>query len=268
MVINADSQQVYAELPILTAQPGPQELARAPHRLYGCLSAQEPCSVGTWLRLAQMEIDWALGQGMPAIVVGGTGLYLKALLEGIAEIPAIPPEVRLQAENDLAAMGREAFHQRLQAVDPVLGIKLFPGDTQRILRAYAVWLGSGKPLSWWQSHAKKPIYNREQFELFHVKHERAELYRRIDARFIAMINNGAVQEVENLLMQHLPTTLPAMRIIGVPELSAYLRGEISLEAATARAQQATRNYAKRQLTWFNHQLPGAKTPASAIDRRG
>jgi tRNA dimethylallyltransferase len=254
VIINADSQQVYAELRILTARPAPEDEARAPHRLYGFLPAAEPCSAGLWLTHAKMEIDWALSQNQTPIVVGGTGLYLKALIEGISEMPDIAPAIRAQAQADLSAMGAEAFHARLAEVDPASAARLRPSDSQRLARAWEVWLASGPPLSAWQSRKPMPPYDRQLFEIHHITVERAALYRRINARVLAMLKEGAVEEVRALLALGLPPGLPALRIIGVPELSAYLRGEISLPEATERMQQATRNYAKRQLTWFRHQL--------------
>ncbi len=258
VIINADAMQVYRELRILTARPTREDEARAPHRLYGFLPAHEACSAGKWLRWAKMEIDWALGSGKPALVVGGTGLYLKALLQGIAEIPDVSPEIRAQAASDRAAMGAAAFHERLCHVDPALGAKLKPTDSQRNLRAYEVWLETAKPLSWWQEQGNKPPYATNQFEIFSTKIDRDELYRRCDRRFLNMLEEGALEEAKSLLALNLPGDLPAMRAVGVPELAAHLCGEILLEQAVTKAQQATRNYAKRQLTWIRNQLPQAQ----------
>lgn len=254
VIINADSQQLYRDLPILTARPTPSEEAGASHKLYGILSAEETPSVGKWLKLAKMEIDWALSQGKSPIVVGGTGLYIKALAQGIAAMPDIPPHVRQQAANDYAQMGKEAFAARLREVDPEFFTRLKVYDRQRLIRAWEVWLGSGKALSWWQAQKAEPLYPTEYFKVFRVDIPREELYRRCDARFLKMIEQGAVEEVRALL----PTGGGNLNtIIGVPELSAHLRGELTLDQAIAQAQQATRNYAKRQLTWFRHQLKEA-----------
>ncbi len=252
VIINADSQQLYAELRILTARPSPEEEAQAPHRLYGILPATESASAGVWLRYAKMEIDWALSQGLTPILVGGTGMYLKALTEGIAHIPDVPPELRAQAKADLEAMGGEAFLARLQAIDPETRIR--PSDTQRLIRAYEVWLATARPLTQWQRQGKEAPYPKERFEVIRVELPREELYVRIDRRARAMIEAGAVEEVRALLALRLPPDLPAMRIIGVPELREYLEGRAALEEAIALMQQHTRNYAKRQLTWFRHQL--------------
>jgi len=248
VIINADSQQVYRDLRILTARPSEEEEARAPHKLYGMLNASEHFSSGKWLRLAKMEIDWALAEGKKPIVVGGTGLYLKALMEGITEMPDIDPAVRVQAVNDYEQMGKEAFSERLRAVDPEFFTRLLVHDKQRLIRAYEVWLGSGKNLSFWQAQKASPSYTPEQFKLEIVELPREALYARCDARVLAMIEQGAIQEV---------AALPAgllEKIIGVRELRSYLQKEISLDAAISAMQQATRNYAKRQMTWFRNQL--------------
>ncbi len=234
-----------------------EEEAQVAHKLYGALSAHEACSAGIWLRLARMEIDWALAQGRIPVVTGGTGLYLRALMQGIVEVPDVAPVIRAQARSDLEAMGNPAFHGRLAEIDPVLAARLQPGDTQRMLRGYEVWLGTGRPLSAWQEVGATPPYAAEQFEIHKVELPRETLYARCDARLEAMITMGALDEVRDLLALPLPSDAPALRIIGVPEFGAYLRGEIPLNEALTRAQQATRNYAKRQMTWFRHQMPAS-----------
>lgn len=258
VIINADSQQVYRELSILTARPSPEEEARIPHRLYGTMRAEDVCSAGKWLEFARMEIDWAHAQGKTPIVVGGTGLYIKTLLEGIHKVPEIAENVREMADKDYENMDKEAFMERLRAVDPVFFARLKVYDKQRLIRAYSVWLGTGKSLSWWQSQTSEPPYPADCFKLFQVDVPREELYRRCDARFLKMIEQGAMEEVKQLLTLQLPADLPIMKSVGVKELGAYLHGEIPLENAIADAQQATRNYAKRQLTWFRNQLPDAE----------
>lgn len=254
VIINADSQQVYRDLRILTARPTEEEEAKIPHKLYGFLGAQENCSAGIWLRYAKMEIDWARSQEKTPIVVGGTGLYIKALTEGIAEIPEIAPEVRAQAINDYEAMGKEAFSERLRAIDQEFFTRLKVFDRQRLVRAYEVWLGSGKPLSWWQKQKLKPTYSPDEFEIEKIELPRDELYRRCDARFLQMLDIGAIDEVKQLMTQSPSDNLPIMKTIGVRELSSYLRNEISLDEAIEKCQTATRNYAKRQMTWFRNQL--------------
>ncbi len=257
VIINADSQQVYKELRILTARPTEAEEALAPHKLYGFLSALESFSAGKWLRMAKMEIDWALSNAVQPIVVGGTGLYLKALLQGIADIPDIAPEVRVQAVNDFAVMGKAAFADRLREIDPGFFARLAVYDRQRLIRAYEVWLGSGRTLSWWQEQGTTPPYAPEKFKLFQIDIPRDALYKRCDMRFELMLGQGAIEEVQLLQTLGIPQDAPSMKSVGIKEISAYLKHELTLEEATANACQATRNYAKRQLTWFKHQLPRA-----------
>lgn len=254
VIINADSQQVYSDLRILTARPTAEEESRVPHKLYGVLNASESGSAGWWLRYARMEIDWARSQGKTPIVVGGTGLYIKALTKGIAEIPDIDASVRAQASSDYEEMGKEAFSDRLRAVDPAFFARLKVYDKQRLIRAYEVWLGSGKPLSWWQNQELQPAYSVGELEITNIELPREELYKRCDTRFTQMLENGALEEVRQLMLQNLPDNLPIIKTIGVRELSAYWRGEASLKEAIEKCQTATRHYAKRQMTWFRHQL--------------
>jgi tRNA dimethylallyltransferase len=255
VIINADSQQVYADLRILTARPTEADEALVPHKLYGMLTSTEACSAGKWLRYAIMEIDWARTQGLHPIVVGGTGLYISALLHGIADIPDIDASVRQQAEHDYAAMGKEAFCERLRAVDPGFFERLKVYDRQRLVRAYSVWLGSGKSLSWWQAQPVQPTYPLNDIDIINITPERETLYAQCDQRFEQMVVGGAMDEVKNLSLQQLDSTLPIMKTIGLRELGAVLDGQMSMEEAATAAKQATRNYAKRQLTWFRNQLP-------------
>jgi tRNA dimethylallyltransferase len=254
VIINADSQQMYRELRVLTARPTEEEEARFPHRLYGAMGAAEPCSVGQWLVFAKMEIDWALSQGVQPIVVGGTGLYIKALMQGIADMPMIAPEVRAQAMADYDAMGKDAFIARLREIDPTFFERLKVYDRQRLIRAYEVWLGSGKSLSWWHQRGAIPPYSSETFTVHTVSMPRDELYARCDARVLAMVEQGAVEEVQSLIALNLSETLPVMKSVGVPEFSAYINGKICLDQAISKCQQVTRNYAKRQMTWIRNQL--------------
>jgi len=254
VIINADSQQMYRELRILTARPTAQEEALVPHRLYGTMAGADNCSAGVWLNFARMEIDWVLSAGKTPIVVGGTGLYIKALMEGIAEIPDVPPQVRAQAVSDYDDMGKDAFAARLREVDPEFFVRLSVYDKQRLVRAWEVWLASGKSLSWWQGRGATPPYAADRFEVRLVELPREELYKRCNERFVAMMEQGAVDEVKQLLSLNLPPDAPIMKSVGVRELSAHMEGKITLEEAITQAQQATRNYAKRQLTWFRHQL--------------
>lgn len=264
VIINADSQQLYRPLHILTARPSAHDEARLPHKLYGILNAHEPCSAGTWLKLARMEIDWARAQGRTPVITGGTGLYLKALLQGIADIPDIPEPVRRQAASDYEAMGKQAFCERLRHADPAFFERLKVYDRQRLIRAYSVWLGSGKALSWWQQQTPQPPYTPETFELYAIDIPRDVLYARCNARVTAMLEQGALEEVRSLLALGLPADLPIMKSVGVRELGAHLRGETTLAQATDATRQATRHYAKRQLTWLRHQLPHAQLIAASF----
>jgi tRNA dimethylallyltransferase len=254
-VINADSMQVYRELDVLTARPGAAELAQAPHRLFGVLSGVEGCSVGRWRALAQAEVEAALAAGRLPILAGGTGLYLKAFAEGLNEIPAVPAALRAAARAELAEMGAEAFHARLARRDPVMAGRLSPGDSQRLLRAWEVLQATGCSLADWQAAPAAPAPYR--FARLCLLPPRPALYAACDARLAAMVAAGTAQaEVRALLALGLDAALPVMKAVGVPELAGHLAGETDLAIALARAQQATRNYAKRQVTWLRHQFIG------------
>ncbi|MGE0095484.1 MAG: tRNA (adenosine(37)-N6)-dimethylallyltransferase MiaA [Alphaproteobacteria bacterium] len=252
-VINADSMQVYRELRILTARPGTAEMERAPHRLYGILSAAEACSAARWRALTVAAIEEARGEGRLPILVGGTGLYLKALFEGLAEMPPIPSAVRDAARARYRKLGGEAFRAELARRDPDSAARLAAGDTQRLIRAWEVVEATGRPLPVWQKAgtAKKMGYT---YRTILVMPPRDALYAACDARFDAMVAAGALDEVRALMALGLDPTLPAMKSLGVRELAQHLAGEWTLEQAAEKARQATRNYAKRQTTWFRHQL--------------
>ncbi len=252
VIINADATQLYADLQILSARPTPEEMQGLPHRLYGVLTGNSPASAASWLALVKTEIETAWAAGNLPILCGGTGLYLKALQEGLSPVPSVAPEIRAQAQ----LIPNSDIHSQLQEVDPVSAARLKPGDTQRLRRAYEVWLATGKPLTYWQAQPKQPPFPHAGFRVETLNPPRDELYARCDARFLAMLEKGAVEEVKSLLHKNYPSTAPVMKAVGVPEISAYLRGELSLEEATAKAQQATRNYAKRQVTWLNNQIIG------------
>lgn len=254
-VINADSMQIYAELRVLTARPSAEEEARAPHRLYGVLPGTEVCSPVRWRDLAVPEIEAAWSDGRLPIVCGGTGLYIKALLEGFAPVPEVPDAVRAEAKADLARLGHEAFHARLARQDPETAARLAPNDTTRNLRAWEVLRASGRSISWWQAQAPVPPPIRFRPLVVKIEPPRDVLYARCDARLRDMVLKGpALDEVRALLDLGLPPDQPVMKALGVPELAAHLRGEMGLESALGRAQQLTRNYAKRQGTWFRGQL--------------
>jgi len=253
-VINADSMQVYRELAIITARPTPEDEARAPHRLFGVLPAAERCSVGHWLGLAKETIAEARVAGRLPIVTGGTGLYLKALTEGLAPVPQVPEEVTEASGELYARVGGEAFRTRLAALDPMAAEKLPAGDRQRLIRAYAVVRATGRPLSEWQAQAPAGAAVAARFHTILINPPRDALYGACDARFDAMLDRGAVAEARAIDALGLDPSLPAMRALGVSDLIDHIRGGADLGTAAARAKQATRNYAKRQVTWFRHQL--------------
>ncbi|HKF72339.1 MAG TPA: tRNA (adenosine(37)-N6)-dimethylallyltransferase MiaA [Stellaceae bacterium] len=252
-VINSDSMQIYRDLAVLTARPGPAELARVPHRLFGVLDASELCSAARWLDLAEAEIAAAARAARLPVLVGGTGLYLKALLRGLAPVPEIPAEVRRAARALHKEIGGERFHAALAARDPKGAARLNPGDTQRLVRAYEVMAATGRSLTDWQREQGRAM--RPGVAAIVLLPPRDVLYAAIDARFASMAEAGALDEVRALMVRHLSPDLPAVKAMGVQELAAHLRGETTLEAAIAAAQQASRRYAKRQMTWLRTQLP-------------
>jgi tRNA dimethylallyltransferase len=252
-VINADSMQVYRELRILTARPAPSDEATLPHRLYGVLPAAETCSAGRWRTLALAAIAEAEEAGRPPIVVGGTGLYLEALLRGLAPVPDIPAPARAAARAERDRLGAAGFHAALAELDPVMAERLHPGDSQRVLRAFEVVSATGRSLADWQAAPAGPGLERPSLVLV-LDPPRRALYARCDARFRRMVAEGGIDEARALLALGIDPDLPAMKAVGVPELARHLAGDCDLETAIAAAQQATRRYAKRQLTWLRHRL--------------
>ena len=251
-IINADSQQIYRDLSILSARPDAASMRRVPHRLYGFLDAAERGSVALWRERALAEIAAAHQAGSLPFLVGGTGLYLRALQRGLASVPAIAASIRDEAAALYAEFGGAAFRERLAELDPAAASRLPPGDRQRLLRAWEVARATGKPLGEWQRRGGKPEAFR--FATILIMPPREALYAACDRRFEAMIAAGGIEEARVLMDRGLPPGLPAMKGVGVPELMRHLRGEITLEEAVAAAQRATRRYAKRQMTWFRHQI--------------
>ncbi|MDD5586152.1 MAG: tRNA (adenosine(37)-N6)-dimethylallyltransferase MiaA [Alphaproteobacteria bacterium] len=316
-IINADAMQVYAGLPLLTAQPSPEDKKEIPHELYEAFDPAERSSAGRWRALAEDAIRRAVESERTPILVGGTGLYFKALLEGLAEIPPVPESVRRAAQELYAKLGEKAFRAGLAKLDSGSAERIKPNDKQRLIRAYEVAIHTGQPIGHWQSlsssrtsepkasadpgsstisasdlsaealakaetspqnslshtaRGRSPLdsgFRRndklmERFTL--IPHlllpPREELYAACDRRFLDMMERGAIEEVRDLLARNLDPDLPAMKILGVREITAFLRGEVSREEAIARAQQATRNYAKRQMTWFRNQWTEGRDPGS------
>jgi tRNA dimethylallyltransferase len=260
-VINADSMQVYATLRILTARPSPEDEARVPHRLYGLLAPADPCSAARWRDLAAAEMEAAWAAGRVPVVVGGTGLYLRALLQGLSPIPEIPDSIRQSARDRLAELGNAAFHRLLAERDPVMAARLDPGNSQRLVRALEVIEATGRSLAEWQAEPPQGAVAARWLS-YTLLPPRDALYAACDGRFRHMVKAGALDEVQALLDQHLDPSLPVCKALGVPELSAHLRGATSLDKAISAATHATRNYAKRQVTWFRHQMgPSDVLPA-------
>jgi tRNA dimethylallyltransferase len=251
-IINADSLQVYRDLPILTARPEAAVMAVALHRLYGFLDAAERGSVGRWRVMALSEIDAAHTAGRLPIVVGGTGLYLRALQHGLASIPPIPAVIGGEAAELYERLGGAAFRERLAVLDPVAAGRLPAGDRQRLLRAWEVVRATGTPLSEWQ--AGTAAASPYRFASLLLAPPREALNSACDARFLGMIAKGALDEAAALGARGLSPDLPAMKAVGVRELLRHLRGEIARDEAVAAATRATRRYAKRQMTWFRHQM--------------
>lgn len=252
VIVNADSQQLYADLRVLSARPTIEDEARAEHRLYGVADAAESWSVGRWTRAVMPLLEELAAQDRPALLVGGTGLYFNALTRGLADIPAVPDAVRdaVQAEYDLE--GEAAFRRRLAEVDPTAAVAITPGDRQRLIRALAVAQATGRSLSEWKADTR-PLLAPGAYEALVVEPPRDRLYAACDVRVSQMIQNGALDEVRALLARNLDPTLPAMKAVGVPELAAHLSGATTLDQAVAAIRLSTRHYAKRQLTWFRNQ---------------
>jgi tRNA dimethylallyltransferase len=255
IIINADSMQVYRDLAIITARPTPADEARVPHLLYGHVDASENYSVGRWLLDARVALAEVGRRKLLPIFVGGTGLYFKALTRGLAAVPPIPEDIRTAVRARLKVEGAAALHAELADRDPVTAARLVPGDRARVTRALEVVLATGRSISdWHREGMPAPIDAARAFKIF-LSVPRVELYRRIDARFEAMLAAGALEEVKALASRTLDPGLPAMKAHGVPWLIRYLNGEISLAEAAEGGKRDTRRYTKRQATWFRHQLP-------------
>ncbi len=248
-VINADAMQTYDAFPILTAQPTPEERARVPHALYGVLPLSETLSAARWRDLATAEIERA---EVP-ILCGGSGLYLRTLMQGISAIPSIAVEFRDAANADWEAMGPDAFRTRLAGCDPEIVARLKPGDRQRHVRAWEVVQATGRPLSEWQKGEGHPAPWR--FRTILLAPDRAWLRARIETRFDVMLTQGVLDEVRAVFDRQPDPRWPGLKAHGAPELFRHFRGELTLEQARQIAIDHTRPYAKRQMTWFRHQLP-------------
>ena len=255
VIINTDSMQVYRDLCVLTARPSADEAARVPHRLYGTVDAAINFSAGAWVTEAAKALDEARAQRHRPIFVGGSGLYFKALTRGLSAVPPIPAGVRDGVRARLMRDGVEALHAELATRDPVSAERLKPRDRTRIARALEVVEATGRPLHDWHREGLPPLLPPGTFTALFLEPERDALYARIDARFGQMLKDGALEEVGRLAARKLDPLLPAMKAHGVPALIRHLAGELTLDEAAEIGRADTRHYAKRQFTWFRHQLP-------------
>ena len=270
VIVNADSMQVYRELRIITGRPSIADEARVPHRLYGVIPAAERFSVGAWRTRVGAEIETANSVGRTAILVGGTGLYFRALLEGLAPIPRTPDAVRTRVRQRYAALGHEAFRAELAKSDSVSAARLT--DPQRLIRATEVLEATGIALPAWQSGPREGALAPPPIAKIVLAPPRAEVYERCDRRHLHVVASGGLDEAAEIRARGLDPSLPAMRALGLPDLLRHLRGDISLDEAVAGGQRAIRHYAKRQYTWFRHQaadwntleVGGSDVDASAV----
>jgi tRNA dimethylallyltransferase len=253
-IVNADSMQIYAGLRVLTAGPSPEELEQAPHHLFGVADAADGWSVAKWLEAAMAALRDIDHRGKPAIVVGGTGLYFRALTHGLADVPPVSETQREISGLLYAAQGEAEFRDVLAKLDPEAETRIEVGDRQRLIRAHAVAIATGRSLTAWQTDTR-PAIPADRWKGVVLDPPRAELYARCDARLSVMVGNGALEEVEAMQTRGLDPALPALKAVGYRELAAYLRQETTLPAALDAARQETRRYAKRQLTWFRNQTP-------------
>lgn len=253
-VINGDSLQLYQGLPILTAQPSAEEKLRAPHRLYGMQPPEKPCDAAQWRQLALDEITRTHADNKLPVIVGGSGFYLKTLLQGISPIPDIPHGLRDKISALQKSMGNPAFHQELAKRDPVMAAKLHPFNTQRLVRAWEVLEATGKSLADWQALPRVAAPAHLKFITVFILPLRDALYAACNKRFEQMLDHGALDEVRQFRDKY-PAENGLSKALGYPELCAHLDGKTSLAEAATSAQQSTRHYAKRQVTWFRHQIP-------------
>jgi len=253
-IVNADAQQIYQALPLLTARPGPEDLAKVAHHLVAVASPEQSWSVGHWLRACMTALADIQSRGRTAIIVGGTGLYFSALTRGLADIPPVPKPIRDVLEAQLDCDGEAEFREALARLDPAAEARIALADRQRLIRAMSVAEATGKSLSQWQADTR-PTLAHEDWQGLVIEPNRKALYQRCDDRLSGMVAAGVLAEVADLLAMRLNPTLPALKAVGFREFAAHLTGEVSLDEALAAAQMQTRRYAKRQLTWFRNQTP-------------
>ena len=258
VIINCDSMQIYDGLPILTAQPPPTDLEKAEHKLYSALHPNDPCSAGEWRRRADPVIRETLAQGKTPVIVGGTGLYIKALTEGLSPIPPVPDDIRAAAVARQKLLGNPAFHAELEKRDPVMAARFHPSHTARLIRAWEVLDATGKSLADWQKEDRLAPPDDWNFEIEIIIPERPVQHQRCNDRLLWMIDNGVLEEIEEFAKRvdsgEIRSDTPLLKALGYKQLLAYINGELSKEDAIAQAQAKTRQYAKQQVTWFRHQL--------------
>jgi len=254
-VINADSMQVYRDLQVISARPTEEEMDGVPHHLFGYVDAAARYSTGEWLEAARGVLKKLQRQNKHAVIVGGTGLYLLALTQGLSDIPPVPDDIRAEVKQISDTEGADGLRARLAPHDPDLAERLGTGDKQRLARAYEVWLATGRPLSDFQTERQPPVLKDGEWVGYALTPPRAALYKKIDRRFEGMLMQGAMAEAKALVARDLDPELPAMKAHGMPWLAAFVRGEISAEEAAENAKRDTRRYAKRQFTWIGRQFP-------------
>lgn len=264
-VINADSMQIYSGLRVITACPSAEEEAQAPHHLYRVLDPSTVCSAAMWADMALAKIEEVLGRGRIPILVGGTGLYFRALTEGLSQMPPIPDAVRQRVRQEVAEQGTQASHDRLMQLDPQIGARLKPADTQRIARALEVFEATGTPMSVFQARPPVPLLTGPMAQIV-LTPEREWSRARIDLRFDLMMEAGALAEAQALAARQLDPSLPAMKALGVPSLLAHVAGELTLEQAIEASKTQSKQFAKRQSTWFRNQMIAWKSiPAQHLE---
>ncbi len=255
VIINADSKQVYHEIPLITAQPSPEEQQQAPHALYGHIPASRHYSVANWLEDVTNAINQAHAEDKIPFLVGGTGMYIKSLVYGMSNVPETLPQTREDVRKRWQASDTPTMHAHLTNIDPIAAEKLSPNDTQRVLRAIEVMEQTGKSIREWQNIRTTPPFKQAQYKMAFLDYPREEVYENCNRRFDSMMENGVVDEIKAFDALGLDENLPAMKAHGVPELRSYLNGTMSRTDAIEQATRNTRHYIKRQYTWFYHQMP-------------
>lgn len=254
LIVNTDAMQVYDVLQVVTARPSPEEMEAAPHRLYGVVDPAIRFSTGAWFSAVEKLIQDEVEAGRPLIFVGGTGLYFEALINGVASVPPVPAEIVVEVEQEIQHLDRDGRAKLIAERDPLMAARLAAPDPQRVARALAVLKATGRSLALYQDEGQAGLLDDFAVERMVFNPDREVLRGRIAARFAKMFENGAVEEVQALLALDLDPSLPAMKAIGVPEIAAWLKGEMSAEDAVGRASIATAQYAKRQRTWFRNRM--------------